>query len=303
MGVTTKLDSGTVDALRVAPGETDVLGRRDSAFVSGNGALGKRLRNGLADEELQGFTTELARAQELLYASGSASLLVILQGMDAAGKDGTIKHVMSGVNPQGCTVTSFKQPSVEELGHDFLWRAAKVLPERGRIGIFNRSYYEDVVVVRVHPELLDDRYGHGGTAPPPTLWRQRFEDIVAFERHLHRNGTRIVKLFLHISNGVQRKRILDRLGDPAKYWKFSSSDLAERRYWDQYKAAYDDALAATSTTWAPWYVIPADHKHVLRALVAGILVREIDELGLTLPVPSPSRLAEIEAAKARLLEQ
>jgi len=296
-----RLPVGALDAMRLLPGQSGVLAARDTAAVSEMGGQSKKMRTSRADEELQGFATELAAAQELLYAAGSAALLVILQGMDAAGKDGTIKHVMSGVNPQGCSVTSFKEPSSEELGHEFLWRAAKALPAYGRIGIFNRSHYEDVVIVRVHPDLLSSRFGDGRIGAEATLWGQRYEDINAFEHHLHRNGTRVVKIFLHVSKDVQRTRLLERLEDSTKFWKFSPSDLTERNYWEQYQEAYDEALAATSTSWAPWYVVPADHKHVMRALVAGILVHEIDELHLSLPVVPGSLLSQIDAAKAALL--
>src|SRR6478752_6547212 len=207
----------------------------------------------------------LAAAQENLYAADCHSVLVVLQAMDAAGKDGTIKHVMHGVNPQGCQVFSFKKPSSEELDHNFLWRYMRCLPERGRIGIFNRSYYEDVLVVKVHPELLaaqrlPDR------EPGKKFWRKRYQDINAFERHLARSGTVVLKFFLNVSKGEQKRRFLERLDRPEKNWKFSPGDLAERAYWDDYMAAYEDALSATSTDWAPWYVVPADHKWLTRTI-------------------------------------
>jgi PPK2 family polyphosphate:nucleotide phosphotransferase len=202
--------------------------------------------------------------------------------MDAAGKDGTIKHVMSGVNPQGCQVFSFKQPSAEDLDHNFLWRYMRSLPERGRIGIFNRSYYEDVLVVRVHPELLDR-----AKLPPGKrdgdFWDERYDDINRFERHLTRNGTLILKFFLHVSKEEQKRRFLERLDDPAKHWKFSAADLAERGFWSAYMKAYEKALSATSTPWAPWYVIPADHKWVTRAVVADIVANRIQSLELRVP--------------------
>jgi len=210
---------------------------------------------------------------------------------------------MSGVNPQGCQVTSFKQPSAAELEHDFLWRYTKALPARGSIGIFNRSYYEEVLVVRVHPELLAHEGATVGDGSPEHYWRHRYEDINAFERHLHRNGTRIVKIFLHISKEQQKKRFLERLDDPTKYWKFSTADLAERGHWDDYQAAFDEALTATSTEWAPWYVVPADHKYALRALVGGILVHTIDQLDLRPPEVAADDLEALTKAKAELLAE
>jgi PPK2 family polyphosphate:nucleotide phosphotransferase len=295
-----KLDHAVIDQLRVRPGRPAALSDRDTAGVAAKSDDARKLRLGGADDELQGFTAELAALQEQLYAGNTHALLVILQGLDAAGKDGTIKHVMSGVNPQGCVVTSFKQPSATDLDHDFLWRAAQAIPGSGRIGIFNRSHYEDVLVVRVHPDLLASQHLPGDPGPTPELWKGRYDDINAFEHHLDRNGIRIVKLFLHISKDEQKKRLLERLDDPTKHWKFSSSDLAERDYWDDYQVAYEEALSATSTAWAPWYVIPGDHKHVMRALVAGLLVDAIDGLHLSLPAVTPAQLAEIEAAKAKL---
>lgn len=222
----------------------------------------------------------LASAQELLWANNVFSILIILQGMDTAGKDGTIKHVLSGVNPQGCKVHSFKVPTEEELDHTFLWRFWRALPNRGEIGIFNRSYYEDVLVVKVHPELLKN-------LPPgdrgKKFWNARYDDINNFEQHLVRNGTIILKFFLHISRDEQKKRLLDRLKDEDKYWKFSLTDIAERRFWDSYQQAYEEALTATSTDIAPWYVIPADHKWVARTLIADIVTTSIRSLNLTYP--------------------
>jgi PPK2 family polyphosphate:nucleotide phosphotransferase len=241
----------------------------------------------------------LAEAQELLYADDRYAVLIILQAMDAAGKDGTIKHVMSGVNPQGCQVFSFKKPSAEELDHNFLWRHMRCLPERGRIGIFNRSYYEDVLVVKVHPEILDQQRlppGKRGKA----FWEARYEDINAFERHLVRNGTIILKFFLHVSREEQKRRFLERLERPEKHWKFSASDLAERAFWDQYMAAYEDALANTSTDWAPWYVVPADNKWVTRAVVADILTTAIRSLGLRYPEVSEEQRQALAAAREKL---
>ena len=226
-----RLDKGTIEELVVLPGKPAALGARstESTKVDWLGTTKAKKRKELAEEDLHSFVDELEASQELLWANGTHALLVVLQAMDAAGKDGTIKHVMSGVNPQGCEVTAFKQPSSEELGHDFLWRAVKALPGRGRIGIFNRSYYEEVLVVRVHPELLARGGPVPGKAPANNVWKDRYEDINAFELHLHRNGTRVVKIFLHVSKEEQKRRFLERLDDPAKYWKFSAADLAERR--------------------------------------------------------------------------
>ena len=252
----------------------------------------------MVEEDLAGFVQELERAQELLYASATHSVLVVLQAQDAAGKDGTIKHVMSGVNPQGCRVYAFKQPSREELAHDFLWRYQQRLPARGEIVIFNRSYYEEVLVVRVHPELLG-RETAG--SPPDRFWRRRFQDINAFERHLHRQGTRVVKVFLHVSQEEQRRRLLERLEDPRKWWKFSHGDLAERRLWDAYQRCYEEAITATSTSWAPWHVVPADHKYQLRALVGGLVVNAISQLDMRIPAPDGPRREEMDRARRELL--
>jgi PPK2 family polyphosphate:nucleotide phosphotransferase len=242
---------------------------------------------------------ELARMQELLYASDTYALLVIFQAMDAAGKDGTIKHVMSGVNPQGCQVYSFKQPSAEELDHTFLWRCMKALPERGRIGIFNRSYYEDVLVVKVHPEILSTQQ-LPQRSYDDSFWKRRYEDINAFESHLVGNGTIVLKFFLHISKEEQRKRFLQRLEDPEKYWKFSATDIAERSHWKDYMTAYEDVFKNTSTEWAPWYVIPADHKWFARTLVSEIIVSTIRSLNLKYPVPSREQLSALENARQKL---
>ena len=299
-----KLDTAVVDELRVRPGQPADLENRSTVSTKVNwlGKAGKK-RKEVAEEELRSFVDELEAAQELLWASDTHAVLVVLQAMDAAGKDGTIKHVMSGVNPQGCQVVAFKEPSAEDLSHDFLWRCSKALPERGRIGIFNRSYYEDVLVVRVHPELLDDRPANSGDEPAGQVWQHRYEDINAFERHLHRSGTRILKLFLHVSRDEQKRRFLERLDDPAKYWKFSAGDLAERKHWYEYQAAYEEALTATSSPWAPWYVVPADHKYALRALVGGILVHTIDQLELAVRQPSPDELQALAKAKDELLAE
>ncbi len=252
-----------------------------------------------ADQRIAENLDQLTRAQDLLWASHKYALLMELQGMDAAGKDGLIKHVMSGVNPQGCDVYSFKQPTTEELDHNFLWRYSRVVPERGKIGIFNRSYYEEVLVVRVHPELVESQH-IPGVKPGPALWKQRYEDISNFEQHLSRNGTVILKFFLNISKQEQKKRLLARLDDPRKQWKFSAADLAERAYWAQYMKAYEDALSATSTKEAPWYIIPADHKWVARWLVSEILAKTIQGLDLEYPKPSKEQKAAIKKAKKLL---
>lgn len=262
--------------------------------------LGEKAIKERAQQILVESREKMSEAQELLYASDSHSVLIIFQAIDAAGKDGTIRHVMSGVNPQGCQVFSFKKPSVEELDHNFLWRYMKSLPERGRIGIFNRSYYEDVLVVRVHPEWL----GPGQPAEPDKkFWEKRYEDINNFEKHLARNGTVVLKFFLHLSKEEQRKRFLDRLTDPAKHWKFSEADLAERELWKDYQKAFEKAITATSTKRAPWYVIPADQKYVARALVADIITSTITGLGLEYPKVSDDQLAKLAACKATLESQ
>jgi PPK2 family polyphosphate:nucleotide phosphotransferase len=259
--------------------------------------LGKDVIKERAAEILEETRKQLSDAQELLYASDTRSVLLVFQAMDAAGKDGTIRHVMSGVNPQGCQVYSFKKPSAEELDHNFLWRYMKALPERGRIGIFNRSYYEDVLVVKVHPEWL----GPGQPAKPDDkFWEQRYEDINNFEKHLARNGTLVLKFFLHVSKGEQKRRFLERLTNPEKHWKFSEADMAEREYWKDYQKAFEDALSATSTKRAPWYVIPADRKYVARALVADIVTTAIQDLDLEYPKVSAEKMAKLEAARAQL---
>jgi PPK2 family polyphosphate:nucleotide phosphotransferase len=231
--------------------------------------LGKDALKERARQTLDQNLADLAEAQDLLYADDRYAVLIVFQAMDAAGKDGTIKHVMSGVNPQGCQVFSFKKPSAEDLDHNFLWRYMRCLPERGRIGIFNRSYYEDVLVVKVHPELLEAQRLPDGE-PGKKFWDRRFQDINAFERHLSPNGTVIVKFFLNVSKDEQKRRFLERLERPEKNWKFSAADLAERAHWDGYRRAYSDCPSATSTKWAPWYVVPADRKGVARAVVADI---------------------------------
>lgn len=297
-----KLPTEVIDELLVHPGAGAALSGRDAASTATDwlGPLGHKHPKDVAVHDLERFKADLIAAQELLYASDGYALLLIFQALDAAGKDGTIGHVMSGVNPQGCDVHAFKQPSTEELRHDFLWRCARVLPERGRIGIFNRSYYEDVLVVRVHPELLGAQHLPPAGPTGKELWRERYEDINGFERHLSRSGTVVVKFFLHVSKAEQRRRFLDRLNDPAKQWKFSAADLAERDRFDDYQRAYDDALSATSTDWAPWYVIPADHKYAMRALVGGIVVHVIDRLHLSPPTLDDDQKAALDRARARL---
>jgi PPK2 family polyphosphate:nucleotide phosphotransferase len=289
------------EQLLVAPGQKAGLSKRDTAWDGG-----EELRE-LAEGDLKAAAKEflaqgvamLAQEQELLWASDTYALLVVLQGMDAAGKDSTIKHVMAGVNPQGVHVTSFKQPSAEELDHDYLWRISKALPERGRIGIFNRSHYEEVIAVRVHPEWLEKQ-----KLPPGAIdgrfWQKRFEDINNFERHLHQSGTRIVKFFLHISKKEQEERFLARLEDPEKHWKFNAADVAERERWDDYMRYYDEAITATSTKHAPWYVIPADRKPVMRAMVVGVLLDTIRELDLEWPKPSEEERKALDEARRQL---
>jgi PPK2 family polyphosphate:nucleotide phosphotransferase len=242
----------------------------------------------------------LADAQDKLYAQDRWSVLLVFQAMDAAGKDGTIKHVMSGVNPQGCQVYSFKQPSAEELDHDFMWRYTRCLPERGRIGIFNRSYYEEVLVVRVHPELLE-RQKIPRALVGKDIWEERYEDIAAFERHLVRDGTLILKFFLHVSREEQRKRFLERLEKPEKNWKFSPTDVAERAHWDDYMTAFEDAIRATASRHAPWYVVPADNKWYTRLVVAAAIVEALDGLGLAYPKLDAAKRKELAAARKMLL--
>ena len=242
---------------------------------------------------------QLSELQERLYASDSWSVLIILQAMDAAGKDSVIKHVMAGLNPQGVEVHPFKQPSVEELDHNFLWRAARHLPERGRIGIFNRSYYEEVLIVRVHPKLLEHQKLPASLSGKD-IWQKRFEDIRAFERHLVRNGTLVLKFFLHVSKDEQGKRFLDRIEEPAKRWKFSMADVSERKLWDKYQGAYEEMIRNTSRPDAPWYVVPADHKWFTRMVIAGVLVRELRALGIDFPKIKGKALKELQKARKAL---
>jgi len=259
--------------------------------------LGKARIKERALEILDRNREQLAKVQELVYASDTHSVLLIFQAMDAAGKDGTIRHVMSGVNPQGCQVFSFKKPSVEELDHNFLWRYMKSLPERGRIGIFNRSYYEDVLVVKVHPEWLDQKLRD---KPGKKFWAARYEDINNFEHHLTRNGTLILKFFLHLSKKEQKSRFLERLTNPEKHWKFSAADMAERAHWKEYQAAFEDAFSKTSTKWAPWHIIPADRKYVARAMVADIIATAVTGLRLEFPTVSKETMKLLVAARKQL---
>jgi len=251
-------------------------------------------------EVLEQHVKELSSAQQLLYGSNTYALLLIFQGMDAAGKDGAIRHVMSGVNPQGCEVASFKQPSAEELEHDFLWRSTQRLPGRGRIGIFNRSYYEEVLVVRVHPEILRGEGLAKELRGDKDVWEQRYESIVDMERHLDRNGTRIVKIFLHLSKEEQRKRFLARIDEPDKNWKFSMADIHERQYWKKYTEAFEACLQATSTRHAPWYAVPADDKDNARLIVSQIVVDALSELKMSYPKTTTKRREELLAIRKAL---
>ncbi len=249
---------------------------------------------------LEEHVAELSSLQQLHSASNRYALLLIFQGMDSAGKDGAIRHIMSGINPQGCEVFSFKQPSTEELEHDFLWRTTCRLPERGRIGIFNRSYYEEVLVVRVHPEILRNQRLPEALREEKTIWKERYESITDLERHLHRNGTRIVKIFLHLSQEEQRKRFLARIDVPDKNWKFSASDIHERKYWRDYMEAYEDCLRATSTDHAPWYVVPADDKENARLIVSRIVLDVLEGLKMAYPKTTEKRRLELESIRKQL---
>jgi PPK2 family polyphosphate:nucleotide phosphotransferase len=256
----------------------------------------------LVKQALQVGVEALAALQDILYAQDKWSLLVIFQAMDAAGKDGAIKHVMSGINPQGCQVSSFKAPSAEDLDHDFLWRCQKHLPERGRIGIFNRSYYEEVLVVRVHEKIL-----HSQKLPEKLvtkdIWEERYKDIRNFEKYLHRNGTIVIKIFLNVSKDEQRKRFIERVDDPDKNWKFSAADARERGYWKDYMVAYDEMIKNTSTEDAPWYVIPADNKSYARIAVASAIIHALDQMELEYPKVSEEKIAELQEIKKALLAE
>ncbi|MBS0330616.1 MAG: polyphosphate kinase 2 family protein [Proteobacteria bacterium] len=252
---------------------------------------------------LEDQVSELSALQQLHYASNRYAVLLIFQAMDAAGKDGAIKHVMSGINPQGCQVFSFKHPSATELEHDFLWRTTQSLPERGRIGIFNRSYYEEVLIVRVHPEILRSQGIPDGLLNEKTIWKERYRSIVDLENHLHRNGTRIIKFFLHLSKEEQRKRFIDRIDEPEKNWKFSQADIVERGFWDEYMQAYEACLSATSTQRAPWYVVPADDKENARLIIARIVVDAFKSLGMQYPQTDAQHRQELLSIRQQLVNE
>ena len=249
---------------------------------------------------LEKHVEELSSLQQLHYASDRYALLLIFQGIDSAGKDGAIRHVMSGVNPEGCEVFSFKQPSAEELKHDFLWRTTCRLPERGRIGIFNRSYYEEVLVVRVHPEILRNQGLSEELRDEKNIWKGRYRSIVDLENHLYRNGTRILKFFLHLSKNEQRKRFLERIDEAEKNWKFSLADIHERKYWKDYTNAYEECLRATSTHGTPWYIVPADDKENARLIVSRIVIQSLKELKMAYPETTPKRRRELKSIGAQL---
>jgi len=287
-----------VDAYRVTDGRRFRLKRFDPADTHHLDSSDKPLSQQLLAQGI----AELAELQDKLYAQDRRSLLLVFQAMDAAGKDGTIKHVMSGVNPQGVQVTAFKRPSEEELDHDYLWRVWRALPERGRIGIFNRSHYEEVLVVRVHREILA-----GQKLPPECLtknvFKERLRDIARFEDYLHRNGTRVLKFFLHVSPEEQKKRFLERIDAPEKNWKFAAGDVKERAYWAEYMAAYEDAIGATATAASPWYVVPADNKWFTRLVVVGAIVQALREMRLDYPPVDEAKRKELAAARAALMAE
>ena len=280
---------------------TDGKGFQLKDFDPGD-TRGLKLDKGEAAELLSQGTEWLAEEQDMLYAQNRWSLLLVFQAMDAAGKDGAIKHVMSGINPQGCQVSSFKQPSPEELNHDFLWRCVKCLPERGRIGIFNRSYYEEVLAVRVHPELLEKQKLPPGSAGKQ-IWDERLADIADFEDYLSRQGTVILKFFLHVSRKEQKKRFLERLDKPEKNWKFSPADVQERAFWDDYMHAFEEAIRATAARHAPWYVVPADNKWFTRLVVAAAIVEAVENLKLSYPEIDAVKKKELVAARAALASE
>ncbi len=287
-----------LDPYRITRGKKFRLEDHDPGDIGGLGSADKPD----AKRMLASGVERLSELQEKLYASDQWGLLLVFQAMDAAGKDGTIKHVLSGVNPQGCQVTSFKQPSQEELGHDFLWRSQRVGPERGRISIFNRSYYEEVLVVRVHPQILA-----GQNLPPRLvgrrLWAERLEDIAAYERYLARNGFPILKFFLNVSRKEQKRRFMERLDQPEKHWKFSTADVRERGHWKAYMAAYEEAIRATATPHAPWYVVPADQKWFTRVVVAAAIVEALEDLDLAFPKVSDAKREELALARAQLAKE
>jgi PPK2 family polyphosphate:nucleotide phosphotransferase len=251
-------------------------------------------------ELLNQHVAQLSSLQQLLYASDSYAILVIFQAMDAAGKDGAIRHVMSGVNPQGCQVFSFSHPSAAELQHDFLWRTTRELPARGRIGIFNRSYYEEVLIARVHPEIFREEGLPGPARSKQAIWHERYRSIADLERHLYANGTRIIKFYLHLSKEEQRKRFLERIDQPEKNWKFSLADVQERAFWKLYMRAYENPLRATSTAYAPWYVVPADDKQNARLIVSRIILKALEELKMAYPLPSAKRQRELRLIRRHL---
>ena len=287
-----------VERYRVDDGRRFRLDRFDPDDTAGHGKRFKEKAKTLLAEGVE----QLSELQDKLYAQDRWALLLIFQAMDAAGKDGTIKHVFSGVNPQGCEVCSFKVPSEQELDHDFLWRSSIRLPERGHIGIYNRSYYEEVLVVRVHPELIGRQH-----LPPELvgkrLWEKRYEEIRGYERHLHRNGTVVRKFFLHVSKAEQRRRFLERLEHPEKNWKFSEKDVAERRYWKDYQRAYEDTIRATATRDAPWYVIPADNKWFTRLMVGAAVIDALQSIDLAYPEPDPAKAKALAAARRELTRE
>jgi PPK2 family polyphosphate:nucleotide phosphotransferase len=291
------------DQFRIKPNSKFRLKDYDPGWIAKElRELGKDALKAKAKDFLQENTRRLAEAQDIFYANDRYSLLIILQAMDAAGKDGIIKHVMSGINPQGCSVYSFKVPSAEELDHTFLWRYMKALPERGRIAIFNRSHYEEVLVVKVHPELLE-KQRLPKSAMTKTFWEDRYDDINNFERHLARNGTLVLKFFLHLSRKEQKERFLERIDTPEKNWKFSSADLKERSYWNDYQKAFEEAISRTSKPWAPWYVVPADNKPVARSIVSAVIRDTLKSLDIHYPKLNKEQLDELKQARETLLAE
>ncbi len=282
------------DDFRIAPGRKVRL-RKWPTDIKPLYKSGKQYKESLVED-----VRDLSALQHLLYASDTYALLLIFQAMDAAGKDGAISHVLSGINPQGCEVYSFKQPSAEESEHDFLWRTNCRLPARGRIGVFNRSYYEEVLVVRVHPEILQSQGLPGELMGKKTIWRDRYRSIVDMERHLHRNGTRVVKFYLHLSKDEQRKRLLKRIDVPEKNWKFNLGDVKERKFWDDYTRAYEECLSATSTKAAPWHIVPADDKLNARLIVSRIVIGVLKGLDMRYPGVTRARRAELRAIRRQL---
>lgn len=287
-----------IDQFLAVPGKFKSLKKystNSTAGIEGKKEAGKRLNV---------YIDEMQKLQDMLYAGNTHSVLLIFQAMDGAGKDSTIKHVMSGINPQGCQVYSFKQPSVEEIDHDFLWRTTRCLPERGRIGIFNRSYYEEVLIVKVHPEIIlrQKLPGIDSTRQISGIfWNERYESINEFERHMVRNGTTVMKFFLHVSKEEQADRFLKRINDPEKNWKFALGDIEERSYWDDYQKAYEDMIRVTSTALAPWYIIPADRKWYMRLAVAEIILQRMKQLDLQYPALTDNQLADLEKGKKFLM--